>query len=146
MTIDFGAYDAFLADAERDNRIGDHEAVVISIKNDAWPSGQGRTKVVFQLLTANNAKADITLSEVPDAKTLEAEKDTMEKRVAQGIAMNLRTLKALAQNYGKTRETIAEGDVFRVHTSKNKEGFIRVDKFLPKDAKAAAKSGSDVPF
>jgi len=146
MAIDYSVYDDFLADANRDDRVGDHRAMVISVKHDTWASGDPRTKLVFQLLTANNAKADCTISEPPAPEVVKAEGKTWEKAKRMAIAGNIGTLKALAEHYGKTRDSVSEGDEFNVRTAKNKDGFVRVVAFLPKDAKPAAKAGSDVPF
>ena len=148
MTIDYSLYDDLLADADRDKRIGDCEAVVKSVIHDAWEDGQPRTKVQFNIPAAGpNAKADVTLTEPLAPEALAAQWKDLPDHRKKGAAFNIRLLKMLAEFYGKTREDIKEYDEFKVHTYKSRDGgFIRVDKFLPKDAKLAEKAGSDVPF
>lgn len=144
-------YNDFLKDAEKDNRVGDHEAVISSIVDDTWPSGDLRKKVMFSLSTANNATADLTISELPDPETLKLEGAGYDNAKKRGIASGITIRKQLEQHYGKSPDDLAEGDSFKVKTAKTrvdaegKGGFIRVIAFLPKDH-ATNGSKSSVPF
>jgi len=149
--VDYSAYDDFLKDADKDNRVGDHEAVISSIVDDTWPSGDARKKVMFTLSTANNAVADLTISDLPSPETLAAEGAGYDAGKKKAIASGINIRKQLATHYGKTTDDLAEGDGFKVKTIKTrvdaegKGGFIRVIAFLPKDHAVNGKK-SDIPF
>lgn len=147
MTIDYNdaAYRELESEAAKDDRIGDHRFMVTKVTHDTWASGDPRTKVVGNLLTAHNAKADFTLSPPPAPEVVKAEKDSWDSAKKKAIASSVAMHRALAA-YGVTRENIAEGTELNVKTAKNKDGFIRVVAILPKDGKVSAKSSSDVPF
>lgn len=151
----YDEYDDFLADANRDTRIGDHEAMVLEVKSDTWPSGDARHKVYLSLLTANSAKADMTFSEVPPAAQLKAEAATMDPGKKKAIASNISLRKQLAQFYGVSKpELLASGQVINVKTVKTKVdnngkgGFIRVVAILPKDhgTNSAPADSAEPPF
>ena len=136
-------WDAFLADAEKDTRVGKHEFCVTSVTQDAWPSGDLRYKIKGTLVTAGNAKCDMTMSAMPTLEAAQAETDPKRKR---GIALSVRNHLAL-QKYNKTVETIAEGDVFKVETGKDKEGFVRVQRILePTTSTEVKQYKGAVPF
>ncbi len=146
MAIDYddAAYRELEAEAAKDDRIGDHRFMVVKVTHDTWASGDPRTKVVGNLLTAHNAKADFTLSPLPSPEVVKAEKSTWDSTKKRAIAMSVSMHRALAA-YGLTRETISEGAELNVKTAKNKEGFVRVVAILPKDGKVN-KASTDVPF
>jgi len=136
-------WDAFLSDAEKDTRVGKHEFCVTSVVQDSWPSGDARFKIKGTLLTAGNAKCDMTMSAMPTLEAAKAETDPKRKR---GIALSVRNHLAL-QKYGKTIEQVAEGDVFRVETGKDKEGFVRVMRILgPEESVEVRAPKTGVPF
>jgi hypothetical protein len=136
-------WDAFLSDAEKDTRVGKHEFCVTSVVQDSWPSGDARFKIKGTLLTAGNAKCDMTMSAMPTLEAAQAETDPKRKR---GIALSVRNHLAL-QKYGKTIEQVAEGDVFRVETGKDKEGFVRVMRILGAEESVEVKAPkTGVPF
>lgn len=136
-------WDAFLADAEKDTRVGKHEFAVTSVTQDAWPSGDLRYKIKGTLVTAGNAKCDMTMSAMPTLEAAQAETDPKRRK---GIAMSVRNHLAL-EKYGKKVEQIAEGDTFRVETTKDKEGFVRVQRILdPGTVTEVKASKGSVPF
>lgn len=152
-SINWGAYDDFLKDADKDNRIGDHDAVVSSVTDDTWPSGDPRRKILFSLTTANNAKADMTVSQPPSPEVLKAEGPTYEAGKKRAIAGQINLFKQCTQFYGKSPMDIKEGDGFKIKTVKTKVdadgsgGFIRAIAFLdPKAANGTAASGGKSPF
>lgn len=136
------AYDEILNDASKDNRVGDHDAVVIGVVNDQWKSGDPRTKLQFKLLTANDAKADLTWSPPPAPEVYAAEKASWDRAKLQGVASGITVARQLVEHYGVTPNKVKEGDRFKVKTVKNKEGFVRVIAFLPKDAAAGTQAAS----
>lgn len=149
------AYDELLKDADRDNRVGDHLAIAIKVVHDSWPSGDPRIKVSFNLQSANNAKADLTISPPPPPDVVKAESKTWEQGKKRAIANAITMYRQLAEHYGKSPDEIVEGDVFAVKTTKSKVeadgkgGFIRVVAFLAKDklsADATAAAASAPPF
>lgn len=144
-------YDGFLADAEKDDRVGDQDFMVAEVIEDTWQSGDPRFKVKGTLLTAGQAKCDFTWSPPPPASVLKEQMATMERGKKKGIASSIELAKKLALWYGKKVADLRAGDVVRVKCVKNKEGFIRVVAILPKDqvgkgSEAAAKLASDIPF
>ena len=145
---DFEQYKQFLADADRDDRVGDQDAVIVAIEEGAWPSGDAYKRVRLNLTTAGGAKADFNINPLPSAEEIAASGswETGRKRgVAQGINMH----KAIEKFYGKSADELAVGDTIRIKCVKNKEGFIRVAAILDPAAKSEAKAAapkSDVPF
>lgn len=151
MTYDWNddAYSDLLKDADKDNRVGDHLAMATKITHDTWPSGDPRIKVLFSLQSANNAKADLTISPPPPPDVVKAESKSWDQGKKRAIAGTITIYRQLAEHYKIDPSKISEGDVFAVKTTKTKKnddgtgGFIRVIAFLPKerlsaDAKAAA--------
>lgn len=132
------AYTDLLDEASKDDRVGKQRALVTSVVDDTWPqSGDPRKKVHIALLTANNAKADITISPLPPPEVIVAQKATWDRAKKQAIASSITIHKGLAQHYGKRPDDIREGDVYEVQTVKTrrdestgKGGFIRVVAFL----------------
>lgn len=139
LMLQSDVYDQLLRDAEVDNRVGDHDLLTQKVVHDKWPSGDPRTKITFVLLTANNAKADLTLSPPPPPEVVAAEKATWEPGKLKAIANSITLHRQLAQHYGVAVDSIKEGDRFKGKTVKTKRnddgtgGFIRVVAFLPKD-------------
>src|ERR1700738_3810620 len=129
------AYDDLLADA-------------------AWPSGDPRKKVDGVLLTANSARADLTISPVPSPEVITAEKASWPTAKKRAIANSISIHRQLKEHYAQEPDDIAAGTVYRVETIKTKVdqatgsgGFIRIAAFLPKTAGVAAENGKEkVPF
>ena len=149
MSVDYSAYDEFLTEAEKDDRIGDHDAKVTEVTNDFWPSGDARCKVRFDLLTANGT-ADITFSDLPTPEEIKAESAGWERGKKRAIANSISLRRQLDEEYGISDiEGIKEGLTFRVKTVKTrvdpitqKGGFIRVIAFLPKSGLTGAEAST----
>lgn len=139
LMLDSKAYDDLINEAAKDDRTGNHEAIVQKVVHDLWPSGDPRTKVTFVLITANNAKADDTLSPPPPPDVVEKEKGTWDRAKKQAISSAITKQRQLAKEYGVGIAGIKEGMRFKVKTVKTrrddegKGGFIRVVAYLPKD-------------
>jgi len=156
--LDDAAYDQLLKDAEVDNRLGHHDAIVSKVVNDTWDDGRPRQKVTFTLLTANNAKADLTLSKLPTPEQVAAESATWDAGRKKGVANSISVCRQLVQHYGMTVDAqrgmpiFAEGQRYKVKTGKRSDKndrakyFVQVVAFLPKDhavgSQVAAQSGS----
>lgn len=160
-TYSDSAYDDLIKDAERDDRAGDHDFVVDSVDHDYWPSGDPRTKIRGSLLTANSAKADLTLSPPPAPDVVRAESKGWDAKKKKAIAGAITLYRQLAEHYAKSPDVevangltaIAEGDVFRVktvvtkRTEDGKGGFVRVIAFKPKaEVGVAGAAQEQVPF
>lgn len=152
---EYAAYDDFVNDALKDNRVGDHEFMVTDVKMGKWSdlkpglSNDPYYRIGGSLLTAGKAKTDFTWSPPPPADVLKAEKDTMDEAKKKAIATAISLAKQLTQFYGKRIQDLTIGDVFRVKTVKNKDKFIRVVAILPKDQAAkdvGAGSDNEPPF
>jgi len=152
MTYDYtdAAYDELLKDADKDNRIGDHLFMVTKVAHDTWPSGDPRIKVSGVLQSANNAKADLTISPPPPPDVVKAESKTWEQGKKRAVAGAITMYRQLAEHYKTSPDKISEGDVYAVKTTKSKidaegkGGFIRIIAFLAKDKLgAAAKAAAD---
>jgi hypothetical protein len=157
MTYDYtdAAYDELLKDAERDNRVGDHLFMVTKVVHDTWPSGDARIKITGNLQSANNAKADLTISPPPPPDVVKAEHKSWEQGKKRAIAQTITMYRQLAEYYKTSPDQISEGDVFAVKTVKtkvdsdNKGGFIRIISFLHKErlsAGATAAAADAPPF
>lgn len=133
FSFDDSAYKEFTDEASKDDRVGDHEFLVTDVVKDQWDDGQPRLKVKGNLVTAGNAKADWTFSPPPSPEELAARKGTMERKTKQAIASSITMAKQLAQHYSTTPGKIAVGNLFKIKTAKNREGFIRIIAFLPRD-------------
>lgn len=154
--LDSSVYNDLIKEAETDNRVGDHEALVQKVTNDKWRDGGLRQKFMFVLLTANNAKADWTFSPPPTPEQVEKEKETWDAGKKRAIAGSIAQLRQLVKDYSVklTKEgylDIREGQKFNVKTVKTRReadgtgGFIRVVAFLAKDrpvGEAAASAGA----
>lgn len=149
--LNSSAYDQLIKDAETDNRVGNHSALVSKIEKGAWPDGRPRLKVLMTLTTANNSMADWTFSPPLPPDQLAAVKSTLETKVIKGMANNIATARQLAQHYGVTPGQIKEGDSFKVKTRKDRVesdgsgGFIRIAAFLPKDAVVGVQTQGATP-
>ena len=139
-------YDGFIKDAEKDDRVGDHQAMVASIEAKTWPSGDPFTKVVIELLTANRAKADFNLQPLPTPGQIKTESGTWTTGKKKAIAQAVQIQRNLALHYKLSPATLKVGDEFSVKIVKTKDGYCRVAAILPPGGPAAAKSSSDVPF
>jgi hypothetical protein len=131
--IDFSAYDGFLKEAEKDDRLGKQTMVVTSAVQGAWPSGDPYTEVNGLLSTAGNAKINVRISAIPDLSQLVGLDGSKKKAIAQTINFH----KQLAK-LGKRAEQLAVGDELGVEVVKNKEGYLRIAAFsapsVPGDA------------
>lgn len=143
-----GYIEDFIAAAEKDNREGDHSAIVMRVEDKVWPSGDAFKKIVVGLITANNAKADFNLQPIPDEKTLAAIKEEGNRGKMRGVANNIAMVRQLEKYYGKAPANLSEGDTLTVKTVKNKEGFVRVIAILPKGgaAKKVDSAETSTPF
>ena|SRR5687767_6525715 len=154
------AYNQLLKDADKDSRVGDHDAIVAKVTNDLWPSGDPRQKVDFTLITANNAKADLTLSPPPSPEQVKAESAGWEPGKKKAIANAIAIYRQAITLYGVAikedgRLDLKEGQRFKVKTTKTrrddegKGGFIRVIALLSKDhavgSQVAAGAGAPPP-
>lgn len=149
--INWGAYDDFLKDAEKDTAVGHQRWVVSQVTDDTWPSGDPRRKILGVLPNANNAKADLTVSAPPTPETIAAESASWESGKKRAIAQTINQFKQCIQHYGKSPMKIVEGDEYWVNVIRTKRnpdgtgGFLRVVAFLPSEAANGTKpSGS--PF
>lgn len=147
----YQGYDDFLVEADKDDRVGEHDFLVQQVIQDTWPSGDPRFKVKGQLMTANGASADFTLSPVPPPDVVRSQKASWKADKKKAIASAIRMHKALSEYYGASVDTLKEGDILRVVTVKTKRdkttgkgGFIRVAAIVAKGTSTAA--ASTVPF
>src|SRR5882724_4100802 len=109
MTTNLNDYDDdLIKELNADTRIGKHHAMVASVKADTWQSGEARIKVVVNLTTAGNAKADATFSDLPPPEVIRAESASWEAGKKKAIAGAIQMRKALAAHYSKTPETLQE--------------------------------------
>ena len=139
-------WDAFTKEAEKDTRVGKHTFVVDTVVHDTWGDGRPRHKFRGMLVTAGNAKTDMTLSAAPTADEAKEAMANGDAKRMRGIAYSKKNHDALGK-YGKTCETLAEGDELRVETTKDKEGFVRVSRILsPETAVEVRGSGSGPGF
>ena len=145
MSDQFDAYDDFLKEADKDDRVGHHKAIVVNREDRIWPSGDPFTKVVIELLTANRAKADFNIQPLPTPEQIKAESGTWTTGKKKAIAAAISLQKNLLRYYGKKADDLKVGDEIAVNIVKNKEGFCRVAAILPPTG-AEGKPKSDVPF
>lgn len=151
MTDIFDKYNKFLADTDRDDRVGDHDAVVTGKTEGVWEkSGDRYTRIAVALASANNATVDFNLNELPTDEEMAAV-GTWDTAKKKAVASGIQLLKALDKFYGKTAATLDVGDEIRIKAVKNKAGYIRVvailDPNAPKAPASAARSaGADIPF
>ena len=139
-------YDGFLEDAAKDDRVGDHNFLVESVAEEAWPSGDPRFKIRGVLTTAGDSACDLTWSPPPPASVLSG--DGMERGKKRAIAMAINIAKSVENHYGKAITQLKQGDVLRVKTAKTKieadgrGGYIRIIAVLA----PAANDTSKPPF
>ncbi len=141
-------------EASTDNRVGEHDFLVTETTEDTWPSGDPRIKIRGMLVTANGAKADMTLSPPPSPEEIKATIDTWSSAKKKGVAGAVTMYKSLEKFYATTPDKISQGDTFRVKTVLTKRnadgtgGFVRVVAFLDptKAAKTSNKVADSVPF
>ena len=138
------AYSELESEAARDDRIGDQTFMVTEVRNETWPSGDPRIKVMGILTTARSSKCDLTVSPPPAPEVVKEMMPTWESSKKKGIAATIAIYRNMFKHYGKTPETLAQGDEFNVKIAKNKDGFIRVIAILP-PGEVASKSTADVP-
>jgi hypothetical protein len=156
MLYNSDAYNDFLNAAAKDDRVGKHDGIVLSVVHDKWPSGDDRHKIMVGLLTAGNAKADLTWSPPPPVEELNRLKDSKDpddRGKKQAIAKAINLARQAATHYGKAVTDFREGDRIRVETVKTKRdnegggGFIRVVALLPPNAEnGSAPAGSGPGF
>jgi len=138
--------DDFITEAEKDDRLGDQEAIVHSIEPKTWPSGDPFHKLVVALINAGSAKADCNLQPIPDEGTLAAIKASGDRKKIRGVASSIQLMQQLEKHYGITDPSrIMVGAQMSVKTVKNKEGFVRVIAFLPKGSVKAGATTSSTP-
>lgn len=151
-TVDYSSrdYDDFLKDAERDDRVGEHDWMVTSAVHDRWPSGDPRIKIIGVLLTASGKekpKADLTISPPPAPDVVRAEAKDWAQGKKRAIAQTITMYRKLAEYYQTSPDKIQEGDIFRVTTAKNKDGFIRVVAVHSREKiGASSQEAASVPF
>lgn len=156
--VDYGStdYDDFLKDAERDDRIGDHDWMVSRVTHDYWPSGDPRIKIQGSLLTASGQtkpKADCTISPPPAPDVIKAESSQWDSGKKKAIAQTINLYRQLKTYYNTTPDQITEGDVFRVKVIVTKKqddgsgGFARVAAFKgPAELSEVGKETKVIPF
>ena len=151
------SYDDLIEEGEADGRIGDHIAVIDQLVKDAWKSGDKRYKAIVKLVTANDARADFTLTERKSKDATRKELRDAPLNMRKAITSNLRMHEELHRYFDKTMEDLKEGDKLGVKTVKTKRdpitgkgGFIRVIAFKPLseigNGNGEADSNSEVPF
>lgn len=150
--------DDFIAEAEKDNREGDHTATFQGSETKTWDNGDTTYRCKFTLDDAYNAKVDC---DIPARFITEQEaasiKASGDRRKIRGVAGGQRLLNMLTEHYGhKSPAELKPGAQYAVKCVKtrvdpitNKGGFIRVIAFLPKGAgatKAGDPNPADIPF
>jgi len=155
-----GYIDDFIAEADKDNRIGDHEAILAKVEGKTWPDGQPFTRLSVSLPAAGMATADCNIQPIPSEEALKAIKAEGNAAKMKGVASGIQLVRQLEQHYGtadparltvgskvcvKTVKTkVTENPI----TGAKKGGFIRIIAFLPPGSvKAAAETPtSAIPF
>ena len=145
--------DDFVAEAEKDGRIGDLNAVVQACEAKTWPSGDAYHRLTVYLTDAGNAKADCNLNPIPTESELASIKAEGNRGKMRGVAQGITMAKQLQEHYGITDPAkITEGMALRVKTVKTKVdamtgkgGFIRIVAFLPKGGGSTKVDDADGP-
>lgn len=138
------AYSELESEANKDDRLGDQTFMVTEVRNEQWPSGDPRIKVLGILTTARSAKCDLTVSPPPAPEVVKELMPTWEPNKKRAIAQTISIYRDMSKHYGKTPETLAQGDEINVKIVKNKEGFIRVAAILP-PGDLGAKADASMP-
>ena len=153
MANDFDFDDPMYGQAARealiDNRVGNHDFMITQVEEGTWPSGDSFMKYRGVLLTADNAKTELTLNDPLTPEQMREEYPKMEAKAKKAVGHNITKLIALKQNYGITNlDQLTVNTVLRVKTEKDRNGFIRVMVILPKteSTNQAASNAADVPF
>lgn len=158
MTQNSDGWDDFLADAERDDRMGKHVALVKSRTDGIWPPKDGYpesayTKFALVLTTASNADLEMTYSKPPDEPPTKEELATWTKGRKLGVANAVSLRRQLAQFYGKTFSDLRDGDKVGVKVEgrkSKKDGRVypRVVAFIPLNEASGPEKAStdDIPF
>ena len=152
-------WDEALAEAERDEREGDHVAIVTEVISTSWKSGDPCVDVNLILPTAGNGKANIRFNEnVPTKAEIELLKAAVSAAVGEealsktrgalagaGNAIRLRT--ALAKHFGVINPAeLKVGTRMGVEVAKTKSGFLRVINIGPVPDTSKTAQGEDIPF
>lgn len=150
--FDDAAYDELIKESEIDNRVGEGNAIITKITDDLWPSGDKRRKVLFSLLFAGNAKADLTVSDLPSPKQVREEKSTWDANKKRAIANSVALYRQFAQFYSvNPMSGLQEGQQYRVKTVKTKVnpdksgGFIRIIAVLDPKTEAGSAPAAGGP-
>lgn len=155
--FDDAAYQELIDEAAKDDRAGEGNAIVLKITDDTWPDGGPRRKILFSLLFAGNAKADMTVGDIPSPEQVRAEKASWDSKKKKAIASAVNIAKQFAQHYGKNprakdgETAVREGDQYRVKsvvTKRNPDnsgGFARVIAILPPAGSEASAPSSGGP-
>lgn len=150
--FDDAAYDELIKEADVDNRVGEGNAIITKITDDLWPSGDKRRKVLFSLLFAGNAKADLTVSDLPSPEQVRAEKGTWDANKKRAIANSVALYRQFAQFYSvNPMSGLQEGQQYRVKTVKTKRnpdgsgGFVRIIAVLDPSAGSASTPAAGGP-
>lgn len=111
--FDLPDFDQLLNDSKVDNRVGNHNWQVNEIVQDTWESGQDRYKFKGVLLSADNARADLTWSPPPEDTAAENAlrkegKGTWEAKKVRGVVMGLNIAKQLKDHYGSSPISIQQ--------------------------------------
>jgi hypothetical protein len=138
------AYAELESEAAKDNRLGHQTFMVTEVRNETWPSGDPRIKVLGILTTANSAKCDLTVSPPPAPEVVKDLMATWEPAKKKAISQTITIYREMSKHYGKTPETLIAGDEINVNVVKNKEGFIRIASVLP-PGDLAAKADASMP-
>lgn len=153
--IDWGAIDEFVTEADKDDRYGEHDAMVTGVQDGTWDNGEKYYAVEVALKTTrNNATLNLRLPDPMTKAQLEAAKSGEN---AKAVALGQRLVSELHKFYGiNGARDLKAGDMLRVAVGPQKSkktggNFPRIIKFKPKDELVgekgyAAKSGDDIPF
>jgi hypothetical protein len=155
MTDFQDGYDDFLNEASKDDRIGKHKAMVLSVTQGSWPAKDGQPersyhKVDFRL--ANGSKIDMRWSEPPNPAPSKEEMRAMDRGRAQSIVNAVSLRRQLIQHFGKTIPDLKEGDEVGLliepqKSKKDGKSYPRVRAFIPLDDVRTGTTGSeDIPF
>jgi hypothetical protein len=95
--VDWDAIDAFVKAADKDDRIGEHDATVLNVSDGEWPSGDKFTELELRLdSTKNMAKIRVALGQPMSKDELaKVSADNM-----RGVALGQRLLGELHKYYG----------------------------------------------